>query len=441
MNDTAPAITAKSSSRKWAIFVVLAILAVGAIAYMASKTGLDKALVKEAVDNFAAELKASSNDTLSFSYGDIAIEGGFRDRHAVIKNPVLQQSPEGMESEQHIYYTTDAITLHANASDLSSMKLFLSHPIKGYKGSAMEGEAQITVIQKSPITAYVDAVKHDGIPFVETRIELPDSMLVDGPESERDQPWNQFTLGLKAGGTVLLSHSTAPDAPEGLGKTDINLHELIITPQHDAKDEIRIAQFVSRYENVQDEKGKSSVSMTADVGPITGDENALPYGPIEFALNASYEGLLSSAPEDFASNEGNEKALKIETLSLKAKDTALYATADFVSGSKDILPVGTANITLENVPFILEEMRKHKALDASKEALFAAVVSEITGTKLSDTKDLTVDVKRVRDGAFQIGNSTFEELMALVLRSALEPHNATSAPAPALPETPEKKAE
>lgn len=440
MNDTETVATSPSSSRKWAILVVMGILAVGATAYIASRTGLDKALVKEAVDNFSAELKASSNDTLSFSYEDITIEGGFRDRHAIIKNPVLQQSPEGMESEQHIYYTTNAITLHANASDLSSMKLLMPHPIKGFKGSTMEGEAQLTVIQKAPVVAHIESTKQDGIPFVETRIELPDSMLVDGPESERGEPWNQFTLGLKEGGTVFLSHSTAPDAPEGLGKTDINLQDIVITPEHDAKDEIRIAQFVSHYGNVQDDKGKSKVSMTTDIGPITGSESALPYGPIEFSLNASYEGLLSTAPEDFASNQGNEKALKIETLSLKAKEAALYATADFVSGAKDILPVGTANITLENVPFILKEMRKHKVLDASKEALFDAVVSEVTGTKLAETKDLTIDVKRVRDGAFQIGNSTFEELMALVLRSALEPSHATP-PVPVMPQTSEEKAQ
>lgn len=425
-------------SRKYALVAVGVIIAVGVAGYVVSKLGLDRALVKESVDNFAANLQASSHDTLSFSYKDIKIAGGLTDRHAILIEPKLEQSPEGLESEQKITYTTEEAVLYPTSSDLSSLKIVLAKPIKGYKGSDAAGGPSITVTQRVPFE--IDAGQKDinGKPFIESKVSIPDSLLVDGPESERGKPWNQFTVSLKPGAHILNTHSTASDAPEGLGKTDIALDEVTLTPEHDASDAISIAKVHTHYENKQADSGSSQVEVTADVGPITGSEKSLPYGPIEFTANLSYDGLISNAPQDFANQqETGEKSLKLETFSLKAKDAALYATADFVSGAKDVLPVGTANVTIENMPFILKELRSQKALDAQNEAILAAVIQQVTGKPLEEATDVSVDIKRVRDGAFQIGNTTFEELAAVVFRAALSGQAPVALPPAEVPMQPE----
>lgn len=423
MNDTTETGAAKTCSKSPRKYVWIAagiILAVGVAGYVASKLGLDRALVKEAVDNFAANLQASSHDTLSFTYQDIKIAGGLTDRHAVIIGPKLEQSPEGLESAQKITYTTEEAVLYPTSSDLSALKIELAKPIKGYKGSDVEGEAAMTAIPRIPFVIDATQKRIKGNSFIESRISIPDSLLIDGPQSERGKPWNQFTVSLKPGAYVVNLHSPEADAPEGLGKTEIVLDDVKLTPEHDAEAAITIAKVHTHYENMQADDGGSQVTVTADVGPVTGSEKTLPYGPIELALSLSYDGLLSSAPQDFANQqEEGEKSLKLKTFSLKAKDSALYATADFVSGAKDVLPVGTANVTIENVPFILQELRAQHALDQKNEVILAAITQQVTGKPLGEAKDVSVDIKRVRDGAFQIGNTTFEELAAVVFRAAL----------------------
>lgn len=436
MNDTATAPVAPKSSRKFFLPVVIAIIAIGAIGYLASKMGLDRALVKESVDHFAADLQSSSNDTLNFSYKDIKIEGGWSDRHAVLIEPKLEQSPQGLESEEKIIYTTEAALLYAGSSDLSSLKIVLPHPIKGYKAQDTSGEVSLTVTQRTPFEIEAEQVTINGKPFIASEIKIPDSLLVDGPQSERGEAWNQFTVSSKPGALVKNTHSTAPDAPQGLGSTEIMIEELVLTPENNAEGAISVAKVASNYSNSQTKSGSSSVAVTADVGPITGSASALPYGPIHFTMDMKYEGLLSSAPEDFANDTTNEKSLKLETFNLKAKDAALYATADFVSGAKDVLPVGTANITIENAPFILDELRKNGVLDQKNEAMLSAVTQQITGKKLGEEKDVSIDVKRVRDGAFQIGNTTFEELMAIVLRAAFSNKMPASEPQATIPAAP-----
>lgn len=425
-------------SRKYALIAVAVIVTVGVLGYVASKLGLDRALVKESVDNFAANLQASSHDTLSFSYKDIKIAGGLTDRHAVIIEPKLEQSPEGLESTQKITYTTEEAMLYPTSSDLSSLKIVLAKPVKAYKGSDTENEASMTVIQRVPFEINAEQKNIKGKTFIESKVSIPDSLLVDGPESERGKPWNQFTVSLKPGAYIFNNHSTATDAPEGLGKTDVVLDEVVLTPEHDAESAISIAKVHTHYENMQADSGSSEVEVTANVGPVTGSEKTLPYGPIEFTMDLRYDGLLSSAPQDFANQqEAGEKSLKLETFSLKAKDAALYATADFVSGTKDVLPVGTANVTIENLPFILQELRAQNALDQKNEAILAAIIQQVTGKNVGESKDISVDIKRVRDGAFQIGNTTFEELMATVFRVALSGQAPVALPpsqAPAVPD-------
>lgn len=411
---------AKSSTRKFALPVVIAIIVIGAIGYVTSKAGLDKALVKEAVDNFAANVKQSSNGTLAFSYDDIKIAGGFTDRHAIITEPTLTQTAN---EEQILTFTTEKILVHPSSRDLSSLTLELPHALKAFKSEDSAEKPTLTIIPKTAIKVDVSEKTIGTRAFVHSHIALPESMLIDGPEAERGKPWNQFDATLKAGGSITTSFTTDADAPTGLGDTVVNVRSLVLTPQHEPADTITIDTVSSHYSNQQNDKAISTVSLNTDIGPITANSKVLPYGAMEVSIEGVFEGLLSNAPADFAEGGSNEKSLKLKTFTLKTEKAALYANADFVSGAKDVLPVGTANITLENATFVFDELKRHKLLKSSDEAIMQQLVQQITGKALGAEKDLSIDITRVRDGAFQIGNTTFEELMALVLRGALTPQN------------------
>jgi hypothetical protein len=406
----------------WSIPVL--ILAVGAGAFILSKSGLHRALVKDALDRLVTDVANSSDNNVVLSYQDVVIEGGLLDRHAVIRDPKIEQKIDAASDADHVAYATKEILLTPTSPDFSAFKAVLPYPIYGYKGS--DADPMLAITPKTPFEVHSETRQIDEKPFVVSQMMIPDSILVDGPKAKRGEPWNQFTLQMKSGATVTNSFSLAADAPEGLGNTDVNLQEIVLTPEANPQGAISIKELITHYNNMQSKEGASVVEMSATIGDITADAEILPYAPISFAMDLRYEGLLSKAAQDFASGGAGQKTLKVKSFSIKAKDAGVSASADFVSGQKDILPTGTANLTINNVPFILKELRAHEILREDGDALADALVTRITGKTLAESQDVSIDISRVHDGAFQIGQATFEELMALVLKAKMTP------PAPAV---------
>jgi hypothetical protein len=444
MSDAAPK---KFSTRRYVLLAATVILVIGIVAFVASRVGLDKAMVRVALDRFAEEVAHSGQSkgkTIEFLYDDVKMVGGLLSRHANIINPrfVDRTDPQKIGMVH-----TSEVAVYPYNSALTSLRLELEKPLRVLNTDTLDATPLSTITQKTPILIEISP---EGDNLLYVKQSLPEVLLVDGPEAERANPWNNFTIRMASGGFTEYTAELDPEQGPKPRKSIISLSNITLTPETKPEDVVTIETVDWNFTQEVGEDKRNSVVLNAAVGPVTGSETQLPYGPMEFSVALSMEGVEPGAsPQTFAEVDSHESAFKLENLSLKSKNAALYATADFVSGAKDVLPVGTANITVENLPYILAELKKHEAITDLDIKLAGDLVGATTGKQMVDMKDVSIDIKRVRDGSFQIGNSTFEELMALLLKGALakQPDAAKSVPggpapkavAPAKPAT--KKAQ
>jgi len=437
MSDQTTSEKPASSTRKFILPVAIVIVLIGVIGFIASQAGLDKALVKQAVDRFAADLAKSTAESpaqMTLTYKDIRLEGGFSSRFAIIESPEIRE--KNLRDESVTIYRTPEIELHPTSADLSSMRIEAARPITIVGNAESSAPATTVITQKSAITVDVAPEQKNGRTYIATNVSLPDAFLLDGSADEAGAPW-QMTVTMAPGATIKRSVIEGGSDWTSLSDSSVSAKTIKIVPEGKPERTITIDAIESSFSNTLNEQNLNVVDINANIGPISGSKDVLPYGAITAALELNFEGALARSPEAFAEAKSNESSIKLKTLSLKSENAALYATADFVSGASDLLPVGTANITVENLPFVLEELHKTAVLDEQNEKLLATVVERTTGQPIGTVKDLSIDIKRVRDGAFQIGNTTFEEIMALVLKSAL-----TNKMAPAvMPDAPAMPAE
>lgn len=424
------------SSRRFFLPVAIVIVLVGAIAYIASQAGLDKALVKQAVDRFAADLAASTENSpakMTFSYEDIRLQGGLTDRHAVIVKPVVRE--EMRRDGDVTLYRTDEVVLYPKSTDLRSLHVELAKPIRIFEEEGTE-VADVTITQRTPITVDVKAEELDGKNYITSKVEFADAYLIDGHPENAADAWNKLTLTLAPGATLTRSMIEGGQNWTSPSRSSFKAENIKLVPDASPQDAITIEAVDSLFENRINANNINEVKLSANVGPVIAGTEVLPYGPLSAAVDLSFEGNLARSPEAFAEAKSSESSLKLETFNIKAKDAAIFATADFVSGAGDVLPVGTANITVENLPFVLAELRERGVLADGNEALLTSVLERVTGQNVAASKDISIDIKRVRDGSFQIGDTTFEEIMALLLKGALSQkmQPEPDAPEPAIEE-------
>lgn len=431
----------KTSRRTRRILAAVAVILIGlvAIGVIASRTGLDKALLRQQLDALAvslAERGRESGRELTLTYSDIAIQGSFSNRHAVIFEPQLVSKPLPMAGKpvadnEIVTLRTPELEVYAKSVDLSKLLVRMGKPIEVLEGPNA-GRKLLTIRPEAPLDTEVTRHKRDRA-YLETVMTLPQTIQWEYLREQKAEGvedatptvvpvYEILTTTQAAGGTI--RSDMAQDA-SGLGEAQVNITDLVLTPEVQPEGAVRVAEVKSEWRHSLTEKNHHLVEAKMHVGDITAPAELLPYAPIALVFDASYEGAAPQTAQDLAAIRAQESSIKLNRLAITTKEAALNATADFVASPTDVLPVGMANITLTNVPYVMEELRRHALIDANAEALIGQLLVLMTGTPLEQLKDASIDINRTRGGAFTIGQTTFEELFAAVLR-----HSIVRQPAP-----------
>lgn len=462
-NETPAAKNAQSRRIILCTLAVLVLIAAGAI--IASKAGLDKALVRQQLDTIAAQLKtraAEEGRDIEFTYGDVEITGGFTNRHAVIHDPVITSQPlAGSEFEQPqgdqpktLRITSDTLEIYPRAADLSAMQLALPQPVK-ISTIEQPDKILLTLSTNTPLAIDFAQTRKNDVPVshwqfampTQTKLEYLREQVAEGTEDETPTVtpvYQTMLVNLEKGSGELSLYQDG----SGLGDGMMELKSIRIAPESAPKEGlVTIKQIMSNWSNQRDAKGLNVIRSSFNIDTIDADNRLLPYAPISAQMDVSYEGAVPTA-QDMAAPPAQQSAFKLKSFTLSTKDATVNATADFTAGAEDKLPVGMANVTITNLPFIIGEMKKFNFLSDDREQVLAVLLQQITGTPYPQLKDVVIDVNRERGGSFKVGKSTFEELFASLLQASLSkrPPSATIDPAaptgvaPKIPAPADKKA-
>ncbi|MFZ4540388.1 MAG: hypothetical protein ACOYNL_01085 [Rickettsiales bacterium] len=426
-----------AKKRRLYIPVIAGIIAIAVIGFLASRAGLDKALVKQQVDDFIVQMKekgrAQGRD-LNLTYGKLEVVGSFASKHVVIHDPVLtvkplerKTAPDGSQKIDALRITTPTLEIYPQTVDMSSLRIQASQPID-FAGEDAPAKSLLSIKANAPQIVLASQKKVNEVVYSDVEYQAPSEMEFTYLKEHQAKGAEEATPSLVAvyetmilktspGGKV--TSSMAVDK-SGLGQATVDFKDIVITPQTAPQGALKLAEINGKWSNMLNENKLNVIGATLKAGPVTSDNVNIPYLPIELNLEATYEGAMPRTAEAVASIQSPESVMVLKNLSLTSKDASLKATANFTASTGDVLPVGTANIVLTNTPYVLAEMRKFGILSPTLDPLVMNVLTKVTATPADQLKDVNIPIERARGGAFKIGASTFEELFAIFLQGAMQ---------------------
>lgn len=454
-------------SRRAIIGTLSVLVLIIAAAVLASKTGLDRALVRKQLENISAQLKASgaaNGRDVTFTYGDVEVTGSFGNKHAVIHAPVLEVKP--LEAEGYVQpkgdapktlrITSDVMEVYPEAASLQAMRIEMPKPVD-ITTIEQPDQKLLTITTNTPLAVHYANTTKSNTPVTHWRFKAPSEtkftylreQVAQGAEEQTPTVvpvFETLVMNMDSGeGELTLQRDHS-----GLGEGVLEMKNIQISPESAPKEGlVSIKQIVSQWSNQRNEQNLNVVNSRFLIDTIDADPKLLPYAPISASAEVIYEGAIPTTQEELATFESKESAFKLKAFNISTKDATFSASADFVANPEDRLPVGMANVTITNLPFIMGELKKFDLVSADREQIIAALLQQVTGTPYGEMKDVVVDVQRSRGGSFKIGKSTFEELFATLLQASLgkgagpkaviAPPGASSTPT--IPPAEERKAE
>ncbi|MBX9726999.1 MAG: hypothetical protein K2X09_07020 [Rickettsiales bacterium] len=449
MTDTMPPTTAKKRSPF--MFIAGGILLVALIGFFASRAGLDKALVKQQLDDFIAQVKekgkAQGRD-IEITYGELQVIGSFTAKHVVVHDPVLTIQPTERKAPRPgqkpvvdaLRITTPSIEIFPEALDLSALRIQLPAPIHFVNADTPE-TSLLSIKNNVPPVVTISHKKLAEVLYTDVKYLSPSEMeftylreqQAKGAEDKTPEIVPVYdTLTIRVAQGSGFSSSVAGDG-SGLGEASIDMRDIVMTPKSAPEGAINIAQIIGQWSNALNDKNLNVLHGSLKAGPITSENTTVPYLPIALDFDATYEGAMPKNAEAIASIQSPESLITLKQFSLTTKESSLKAAANFRANASDKLPVGTANITLVNAPFVLQELRKYQVVNPANETTVANILQLLTGTPAEQLTDVTIAIERTRGGSFKIGKTTFEELFAVLLKEALQKRPAVGVPPAIVP--------
>ena len=436
MTDISTETTPSKKKRSLFLPIAAAVITIAIIGFVASRAGIDKALVKQQLDNFIAQVKergrAQGRD-IEITYGDLDVVGSFASKHVVIHQPVLVikpmvdvKTPGATQNVEALRVTTPSMEIYPQAMDMSSLKITAPEPID-FASLIQPEQSLLKWTSTTPPALIVSQVKKGDVPYTETEYQSPNQMeftylreqQAAGTEDKAPTVVPVYeVMGVATAQGSTVKSSMANDG-SGLGEVKTDFHDIVLTPKAAPEGMVKIAEVTGNWSNSLNDKKLNVVHAQAKAGPITSDNKDAPYLPILLTVDATYQGAMPKTAEAIANIQSPESIITIKDFSLTTKDSALKATADFTANATDILPVGKANVALTNVPFVLGELHKYGLISPQMDPAVGAVLAAISGTPAEQIKDLNIPIERARGGAFKIGNSTSDELFAVFLKAAM----------------------
>jgi hypothetical protein len=434
--NTAPA-TPAAKKRSWFLPIALVIVLLAVVAFVISRAGIDKALVKQKIDDVIAQIKqngrAQGRD-IDITYGDLDVVGSFAHKHVVIHNPSLSVKPLNqkplapgeMAKSDSLVVTTPEIEIYPESADLSALRVEAAQPINFAAQDAPE-KSLMKVTGNTPFTVSFAQENMQGVPYTNVEYISPTEtdctylreQQATGAEEQTPSlaPIYDTLHVVVAPGSGIESHFAADGSQ--LGHANIHYNDVVMAPKSAPDGMVNITAIKGEWSNVLNEKKQNVIHNTFAMGPITAGKDLLPIAPVSLNLDVSYTGATLKTPESVAALKSEQSSIDVKTFTLTTKDASINVTASFVADASDVLPVGTANIAIVNMPFFLTQLRTYALLNPANEGIVDPMLQLMTGSPVEQLKDTTIAVERQRGGSFKIGQTTFEELFATFLKQAM----------------------
>jgi hypothetical protein len=419
------------------------------LGFFLTRSEVNSALVKQGLDFVITKVenkaRASGHD-LKITYEAIEVAGDFRHRYVIVRNLAMSMkpldpapTPPGQpQKSDSLVITTPVLEIYPQAFDLSEVRAAIPQPITIAGGDAPD-KSLLTITANTPFALDYHYLRMYDIPRVQLNSVVPTVVTLDyllenqvaGAEDKTPTVVPVYkTLTVSMAKNSGVKTDIAIDGSYA-GTINLNLSAIEFVAKDVPNSTVKVAEVTAMVNRLLDPNKHQVQHITATIGPLTAPAELLAYAPVAAKIDIRRERTPNTPPQTVEAIKPPETSYAIQALSITTKNASLDATGNFSTSLADILPVGKGSVSLKNAPFILDQLRKYAVIRPENEAGISQIIELITGSKINALNDATIAIERTRGGAFAIGHTTFEELVAVLLKQAIQQGQRTgSMPVP-----------
>lgn len=419
-------VPAQKKSRLPVILFIITVIVVGYYVLF-GQGGITQKIAEQKVAEFAStfnnSFKAKGEDG-TFTYGAIHVERDGVKQRVVVTNPTVTFKEPNKTSS----ITSDLLFIYPDNVKFTGFEIVFPNALKISPGELENSE----LIPSKPVTVNISTQKGLISAF---DIKLPDALTfkhyIGQPSPQTLTSEYAVTMANPAEFSGQVNEQGALIAAKLLLKdftsTDIRQNKKGITAKE--------LSFDLNNKDLGDNKTRLTYKVTMNTLELPEE---LPIkGPFTFEADLNMEGQLAALPSESpqASPQGEIK-LELNTLKFASAGYSITANASLLTTSAEALPTGEGNIIFTHPAVLINDLIKTEVLEETQRPLIDHILTKITGRPLAENDPLNISIKRsATDQAVRIGNTTFDEVVALVMQSMMNgaASKTLSAPQQSLP--------
>lgn len=427
----APKKSSNGKLKRYVLIGLAVVLLAGGGAYFASKRGLSEAVLTQIVDSWIAEQeKVAKQDgtDVDIAYDAIHLEGSFSDHYIVIEKPRLRVPPEGVPLDQAgdmvSTFTTDRIILYPETTTLERVRIELPDALMLFQDDPKNPKLRLKA--NTPLMIAIGQDKVDGARYTTVNHYIPNEWKIDylkGQEAQGEEDatpvlapnYVPYTLTLNEGARYHSRTLVGGLLGEGsLVATGIKIVDA------NQKDVVSVANINGDWKGVIEENDYLLQALKLNVEDLVAGEELTEitaYLPASFKLDANMSEL---QPGGSGIADMPTSSVAIDVFDLKMHDTAVVLHGGFESRDGEILPVGKVDVSIKNLAGLASQLQQDGYITVQDVRIIQDAANAILGDKNDLTSNADFAIERTRGQAATIGKTTFDELVATVLHSAMQ---------------------
>jgi hypothetical protein len=384
------------------LFILLVcVVTIALIGYFTSKAALSVQMVETRLAQWADVVKESAarrGYDANLKYGAISIEGGLFSKRAVISSPslVLESNGKAIES-----FATARVELVPDSSAMNKVTLLLPAPVKITRGN------ETARYEASAPVSFVIESQGEGQSY---QAAFPEKIHVFHDDQTGANAIPYATLETQLGGKIVgFIGSGAEEYSQRI--------ELKQTSYKTADRTLRADNVYVQAEAAKEDAAHlTHYDVKLNKVSTSGIFSVL--SPMDVVMDVDRSTPAVVAAKSSAAQK--EVSYYVNSLSVTSGSTVFGLTGKFDVMPNEILPLGSAELSVSSVNGLLKRLRSANVLDARSEEITRGLLQKVAAEWTQGDKDtLKLIVEREYGGGFFIGDVTFEELFAMALKAYL----------------------
>lgn len=388
------------SSNVGLVVFLTAVVVIALLGYFTSRAALSVEMVNARLSAWGDVMKESAarkGYDASFTYGTVSIEGGLFSKRAVVADPKLTLSRNNKLVRS---FTTSVFEIQPDTGEMEKLRLVFAAPLT----MKLEDEASQRFEAVSPIEVEVTKVPNGQAyeAFVPTQVNIFKGG--DGADSIPSMTF-ETKLGSKVTGFIgsdseeYTQHITLLPSTLKMADRTMRVASLDVTAEAAKEDAARMTHYEAKI-------GKFETTGIFSV--IT---------PLDIVADVDRE--TASVLADDEQEHHKDNTYFFNALSMYSGTSELKLTGKFDVAKGEILPMGSAEVSLSNVGTLIGRLKAAGTLDDRSVDVSRAILKRIASEWNTKTDTIQFSVEREYGGGFYLGDVTFEELLATALKQYL----------------------